>query len=53
MVHIGTYTHFQLTHATQSMHMSNLPENFKVKSQPRNFYHENFYLKENLLNLEN
>ena len=54
-VAIGTDAHFQLTRATQSMHVSSLPgiKNFEVKSQPRNFYHENFYLKGNSLNLEN
>ena len=54
-VAIGTDAHFQLIHATQSMHVSSLPgiKNFEVKSQPRNFYHENFYLKGNLLNLKN
>ena len=55
MEHVGTGANFQLIRATQSMHVSSLPdiENFEVKSQPRNIYHENFYLKGNLLNLEN
>ena len=43
-VAIGTDAHFQLTRATQSTHVSSLSgiEIFKVKSQPGNFYHENF-----------
>ena len=55
MEHVGTDACFQLTCATQSMHVSSLPgvKNSKVKSQPQNFYHENVYLKGNLLNLEN